>query len=117
MSVIVPARNEEKKIREALQSLLRQDYPDLEFIVFNDRSTDHTGSDPRGMAAEDARLQVVNITELPAGWLGKNYALYRGAKEPTASLLLFTDADVVMEPSTLASAVIIFKPTACTIWR
>lgn len=105
VSVIVPARNEQRKIKEALQSLLRLEYSDLEFIVLNDRSTDQTGAILVEMAAEDARLQIVNITELPAGWLGKNYALYCGAQRANGELLLFTDADVVMEPSTLAIAV------------
>jgi glycosyltransferase involved in cell wall biosynthesis len=81
------------------------DYSDLEFIVLNDRSTDQTGAILAQMAAEDARLQVVNVTELPAGWLGKNYALYRGAERASGELLLFTDADVIMEPRTLALAV------------
>jgi glycosyltransferase involved in cell wall biosynthesis len=105
LSVIVPARNEEKRIREALESLLRQEYPSLEFIVLNDRSTDRTGEILAEMAAEDARLGVINIAELPAGWLGKNYALYRGAERASGELLLFTDADVVMEPSAVAKAV------------
>jgi glycosyltransferase involved in cell wall biosynthesis len=105
VSVIVPARNEEKKIREALQSLLAQEYADLEFIVLNDRSTDQTGEILAQMAAENAQLRVVNIAELPPGWLGKNYALYRGAERASGQLLLFTDADVVMHPSSLARAV------------
>ena len=103
VSVIVPARNEEEKIREALQSLLNLDYPDLEFIVLNDRSTDQTGAILAGMA--DARLRIVNITELPEGWLGKNYALYQGAEQASGQVLLFTDADVVMDPSALAKSV------------
>jgi len=105
VSVIIPARNEEKKIREALQSVLRSDYPHLEFIVLDDRSTDQTGAILGEMAAADPRLRVVSIGELPAGWLGKNYALYQGAERASGELLLFTDADVVMEPSTLAKAV------------
>ena len=105
VSIVIPARNEERKIREALLSVLSQDYANLEFIVLNDRSTDQTGGILAEMAAADARLQVVNITELPTGWLGKNYALYQGAQRAIGELLLFTDADVVMDPSMLAKAV------------
>jgi glycosyltransferase involved in cell wall biosynthesis len=105
LSIIVPARNEEKKIRKALQSLLAQAYPSLEFIVLNDRSTDRTGAILAEMAAMDTRLGVINIAELPAGWLGKNYALYHGAERASGELLLFTDADVVMEPGAVAEAV------------
>lgn len=105
VSIIVAARNEEKKLREALQGLLKQDYPKLEFIVINDRSTDQTGTILAEVAAVETRLRVMNITELPPGWLGKNYALYQGAETAGSELLLFTDADVVMEPSTVAKAV------------
>jgi glycosyltransferase involved in cell wall biosynthesis len=105
VSVVIPARNEERKIRAALQSVLGQDYPNLEFIVLNDRSTDQTGAILAEMAAADRRLRVVDITELPPAWLGKNYALYHGAEQASGELLLFTDADVVMDPTTLAKAV------------
>lgn len=105
VSIIVAARNEQRKIKQALQSLLGLDYPNLEFIILNDRSTDQTGAILTHMAAEDPRLEIVNITDLPAGWLGKNYALYHGAQRATGELLLFTDADVVMQPRTLAAAV------------
>jgi glycosyltransferase involved in cell wall biosynthesis len=105
VSAIIPARNEEKNIQEALQSVLNQDYPNLEIIALNDRSTDRTGAILAGMAAADARLRLVQVAELPKGWLGKNHALYRGSLEATGELLLFTDADVVMRPSTLSKAV------------
>jgi glycosyltransferase involved in cell wall biosynthesis len=105
VSVIIPARNEEKMIRQALQSVLRSDYPNLEFIVINDRSDDQTGAILAKMAAEDTRLQVLNITALPEGWLGKNYALCEGAERASGELLLFSDADVIIEPSTLGRAV------------
>jgi glycosyltransferase involved in cell wall biosynthesis len=85
------------------------DYPDLEFIVLDDRSTDRTGAILAEVAAADSRLRVVTIAELPAGWLGKNYALYQGAERASGELLLFTDADVVMDPSTLARAVNYFQ--------
>jgi glycosyltransferase involved in cell wall biosynthesis len=105
VSVVIPARNEERRIREALQSVLRQDYPNAEFIVINDRSTDQTGAILAEMAREDARLHVITISELPAGWLGKNYALFRGAEAAGGALILFADADVVMDRSVLARAV------------
>lgn len=105
VSVIIPARNEERNLREALASILRQDYGEFEVIAVNDRSTDRTGAILDGMAREERRLRVVHITELPSGWLGKNYALDCGARQADGDLLLFTDADVVMHPSTLRRAV------------
>lgn len=105
VSVIIPARNEQRRIREALQSVLHQDYPNAECIVINDRSTDQTAAILAEMARQDARLHVITISELPPGWLGKNYALYRGAEVATGELILFADADVVMDRTALARAV------------
>jgi glycosyltransferase involved in cell wall biosynthesis len=105
ISVVIPARNEQRGIREALQSVLRQDYPNLAVIVINDRSTDQTGAILAEMAGQHARLHVITISELPPGWLGKNYALYRGAEAATGELILFADADVVMDRAVLTRAV------------
>jgi glycosyltransferase involved in cell wall biosynthesis len=105
VSVLIPARNEARKIGEALQSVLKQNYPRLEFIVVNDRSTDETGAILSRMATEDRRLQIMEVIQLPDGWLGKNYALYQAAQRASGDLLLFTDADVVMDPTAITRAV------------
>ncbi len=105
VSVIVPARNEASTIRVALQSVLGQDYPDYDVVVLDDRSDDGTGALLDEMAATSPRLRVVHLHELPAGWLGKNYALHQGARSASGSILLFTDADVILDPSTLRRAV------------
>ena len=105
VSVVIPARNEQRQIREGLQSVLQQDYPNAEYIVIDDRSTDQTGAILADMARQDARLRVITISELPPGWLGKNYALYQGAEAGTGELILFADADVVMDRTVLTRAV------------
>ncbi len=105
VSIIVAARNEERNIREALQSVLNQNYEPTEVFVIDDRSTDGTGAILDSMAQANSRLRVLHLTDLPPGWLGKNHALYNGAKQATGDLLLFTDADVVMHPSTVRKAV------------
>jgi glycosyltransferase involved in cell wall biosynthesis len=105
VSAIVAARNEERGIEASLASLLGQDYQHLEIIVVNDRSTDRTGEIVEQLAASDDRLQAVHLTELPAGWIGKNYAMYAGAEQARGEILLFTDADVVMEPDVVRRAV------------
>jgi glycosyltransferase involved in cell wall biosynthesis len=109
LSVIIPARDEQRRIREALLSVLQQDYPNAEYIVVNDRSTDHTAAILAEMARQDPRLQVITISELPPGWLGKNFALYQGAELATGELILFADADVVMDRTVLARAVTYLK--------
>ena len=105
VSVVVAARNEASKIEEALQSVLAQDYADIEFIAVDDRSTDETGRILDRMAGDYPRLRAVHITDLPRGWLGKNHALHFGAEQATGKLLLFTDADAVMEHSVISRTV------------
>jgi glycosyltransferase involved in cell wall biosynthesis len=105
VSIIIPARNEERNIQEALQSVLNQDYERTEVFVIDDRSTDGTGAILDSMARANPRLRVVHVTDLPPGWLGKNHALYSGAQQATGEFLLFTDADIVMHPSTVRKAV------------
>ncbi len=106
-SVVVPARDEEAVVGEALGSLLDQDYPgSLEVLVVDDRSTDRTGEIIAGLAARyPERLTALRVDDLPEGWLGKNHALYRGAEEARAEWLLFTDADVRFAPGCIKEAV------------
>ncbi len=105
VSVVIPARNEERNLEQALESVLALDYPDLEIIVVNDRSADATGSIVEKIAERDLRLTVVTIDSLPAGWIGKPYALHRGAQEARGEFILFTDADIVFHPAALRKAV------------
>jgi cellulose synthase/poly-beta-1,6-N-acetylglucosamine synthase-like glycosyltransferase len=106
VSIIVPARNEEQGVRAAVESLLRQDYPALELVIVDDRSTDRTDAILSALVKEHpGRLRVVTVTELPDGWLGKNHALWLGACQSSGAWLLFTDADVVFDPTCLRRAV------------
>ena len=106
ISVIVAARNEERNIEAAVTSLLNQDYADYELLVVDDRSTDSTGAILDRVAQRESRLKVLHLTELPPGWLGKNHALDVGARQATGDFLLFTDADVVLDPTTLRRAMV-----------
>ena len=105
VSVIVAARNEERAIEAAARSLVAIDYPALELIVVDDRSTDRTGEILDRIHAEHPRLDVVHVRDLPPGWIGKNHALHAGSQKATGDFLLFTDADVHYEPSALSRAV------------
>jgi len=102
--VVVAARDEAHGIERGLRSLLAQDLAKLRVVAVDDRSTDGTSDILRRVAAEDPRLEVVRVESLPAGWLGKNHALARGASGRTEEWILFTDADVVLEPTTLRRA-------------
>lgn len=105
VSVVVAARDEARGIEAALRSMLGQDHPRLDLIVVDDRSEDDTPAILERLAREQPRLRVVTVSELPAGWLGKNHALHVGAAAATGELLLFTDADIVMDPTTVRRAV------------
>lgn len=109
VSIVVAARDEERHVEAAVTSVLRLDYPGYELVVVNDRSTDRTGEILRSVAARERRLQVVTVTELPTGWLGKNHALHMGAARATGELLLFTDADIVFDPTALTRAVALMQ--------
>jgi glycosyltransferase involved in cell wall biosynthesis len=106
VSIVIAARNEERNIEEALQSVLGLDYPELEIVFVNDRSTDRTAEIVDRISSRDPRLHLVTIATLPDGWLGKNHALHVGAARANGELILFTDADIVFEPTTLRRAVV-----------
>jgi cellulose synthase/poly-beta-1,6-N-acetylglucosamine synthase-like glycosyltransferase len=109
ISIVVAARNEARGIELAMRSLLSQDVPRLEVVAVDDRSDDATGAILDRLAQGEPRLRVVHVAELPAGWLGKNHALWLGAGHATGELLLFTDADVVMAPDTLRRAAAVVR--------
>ena len=95
ITVIVPAKNEQQSIRATLESLLKQDYPNLKVIAIDDRSTDATGIlMDELVAAQPHRLRVLHIKNLPSGWTGKVHAMAMAARESTSDWLLFTDGDV-----------------------
>lgn len=105
VSIVVAARNEQRDIEQAMLSLLRLEYEPLQVTVVNDRSTDETGAILDRLAADHPQLNVVHLKELPEGWLGKNHALQFGADRSDGEWLLFTDADIIFEPSSLRRAV------------
>lgn len=104
VSIIVPARDEAEAIEAALRRLLALDYPRFEVIAIDDRSRDETGAIMDRIAAGDSRCRVIHLTELPPGWLGKNHANMLGASEARGDYLLFTDGDVLFEPTILQRA-------------
>lgn len=100
LAVVVPARDEGATIEAGLRSLLEQDYLNMRIVAVDDRSTDGTHQIMESLAREyPTRLSVVQVTELPEGWLGKTNAMSVGVeeaeREDQPEWLLFTDADVV----------------------
>ncbi|MGB9594181.1 MAG: glycosyltransferase [Anaerolineae bacterium] len=111
VSVLVPARNEERNIGPCVQSLLAQDYPDFEVLVLDDESTDGTLARLRALEAESPRLRILQGKPRPDGWIGKHWACAQLAEAADGALLLFTDADTRHHPQTLRQAVATLRAT------
>jgi cellulose synthase/poly-beta-1,6-N-acetylglucosamine synthase-like glycosyltransferase len=107
LSVIVPARDEERSVRESVETMLAADYPgDIEIVAVDDQSTDQTGEILAELErAHPTALRVLRVAELPERWLGKNHAMYLGAMGSGGEWLLFTAADVRFAPLCFACAV------------
>lgn len=108
VSIIVPARNEERNIRECVESLLAQSYSNFDVFVVDDASTDATPTilaDLQRTHPRGSLLHVIRVEMLPAGWAGKPHALHTGAEQADGDWLLFTDADTRHVPSALGIAV------------
>lgn len=100
VSVIIPARNEEVSLGACLQSLVAQTGVDFEIIVVDDHSTDRT----RQIAGSFPNVRAIEAAPLPDGWTGKNNAVVTGARQARGQWLMFTDADTVHLPGSLARA-------------
>jgi chlorobactene glucosyltransferase len=103
ISVIVPAREEERNIRRCVEALLAQSYPNFELIVLDDRSTDATPQILAELARRDKRLHVLRGEALPPGWAGKPHALFEAAGKARCEWLCFVDADTFVSVQALAS--------------
>jgi chlorobactene glucosyltransferase len=101
VSILVPARNEEKCIGKCIQSLMGQDYPSYEVIVLDDQSSDGTFHVLEQIASSQSRLKVLPGTPPLAGLSGKNWACAQLAQHSHGDLLLFTDADTIFTPHAL----------------
>lgn len=105
VSVILPARNEEKYIEKCLDSLLKQDYSNYEIVAINDSSSDRTGEIIQKYSTKNSKIIFINAEAKPEGWTGKNWACYQGYIKSTGQLFLFTDADTTHSSSTISLAV------------
>lgn len=105
VSIIMAARDEAESVARAVRSRLDDDYPNVQVILVDDRSTDGTGRVAATAAADDPRFTLVRVDELPSGWLGKVHAMQQGLAHADGEWLLFSDGDVVVKPGTLRRAI------------
>jgi glycosyltransferase involved in cell wall biosynthesis len=105
VSIILPARNEEKFIGRCLDSLIDQDYSNYEIIVIDDSSDDRTNQIISEYVKKNSKIIFVVAQKKPDGWMGKNWACMEGYKNATGELLLFTDADTRHSQTVVSLAV------------
>ncbi len=105
VSVVIAARDEVDHLEAAIATRLADDYPDLEIVVVDDRSTDGTGELVDRIAAADPRVTAVHVDALPDGWLGKVHAMHRGIEAARGGWILLSDADVHVAPGTMRRAI------------
>ena len=113
VSVLIPARNEERNIRRCLKSVLSQDYENMEILVLDDQSTDGTreilkelkGKNPR------RRLKALSGKPLPQGWTGKSYACHQLVNKARGEILLFLDADAWLSPDAVRAGLLAIQET------
>ena len=105
VSIILPARNEERFIEKCIRSLLEQDYKNYEIVAIDDRSDDNTGNIIKKISKENSKVVYVLADPKPENWTGKNWACVEGFRKATGELLLFTDADTSHTRKTISLAV------------
>ena len=114
VSILVAARNEEDNIGDCLMSLQKQDYPNFEVLILDDRSTDNTAEIVNKFVENDSRFHLITGEPLPEGWVGKAYACHQLAKRAKGDWFLFTDADTMHKPNMISSVLTLFlenRPT------
>ena len=102
ISVLIPARNEEKRIIPTLDGILKQDYANFEVIVIDDNSTDGTWEILESYAEKYDSLSILQGKSLPEGWKGKPFAMTQLAGKARGDLFVFLDADILPAPDLLS---------------
>ncbi len=106
LSVLVPARNEERSIRACISSLALQDYDgEVEVLVLDDHSEDGTAGIVEQLTIAHPHVRLLRGEALPEGWRGKNWACEQLGRAARGEMLLFTDADTIHEQGAAAALV------------
>ena len=102
VSILIPARNEERSIESCVKAALASRQSIIEVIVLDDHSSDRTAQIVRRLARHDKRLRLSSAPPLPAGWCGKQFACSVLASLAAHPVLCFIDADVQLTPTGVA---------------
>ena len=105
VSVLVPARNEEKNIDRCVNSLIEQSYSNIEVIILDDDSSDNTYFISNEISKSDSRVSVIKGKKIPKGWLGKNWACHQLSQKATGDFFLFIDSDTKLKPNLILDSI------------
>ena len=105
VSILIPARNEEKSIIRCLKSLVEQDYKNTEILVLDDNSTDNTKNIINKYIDDNKNIKLISGENLPNGWIGKHWACEQLAKNAKGNYILFLDADTAINKEIIKTSV------------
>ena len=105
ISIIVPCRNEEKNIVKCVDSLLEQDYDNIEIILVDDNSSDRTWFLINNLSKNNKNIKSIKGQQLPSNWRGKNWACHQGFNSTRGNYLLFMDADTKLTKFAVSSGI------------
>jgi glycosyltransferase involved in cell wall biosynthesis len=115
VSILIPARNEERVIRQAVESALGSTGVNLEVIVLDDNSDDRTAEIVRSMSAVDSRVHLRSAPSLPPGWCGKQFACSVLAALAKHDILYFIDSDIRLQPEGVARMVYFLQKSKASL--
>lgn len=104
VSILIPARNEAKNLENLIKSLKEISYPDFEVLILDDNSTDGTYEKAVKLTENDKQFKILKGKDLPAGWVGKNFACSQLVESADGDNFLFIDADVILSPYAVEKA-------------
>ncbi|MBV8069585.1 MAG: glycosyltransferase [Acidobacteriaceae bacterium] len=105
VSILIPARNEQRSIESCVRAALSSENVDFEIIVLDDHSEDQTAAIVREIARTDARVVLATSPPMPRGWCGKQFACFVLSGLAKNSLFCFLDADVRLQRDGVAHMV------------
>ncbi|MEO8233028.1 MAG: glycosyltransferase [Ignavibacteriota bacterium] len=100
VSVLIPARNEEKNIVKCINGIINQDYQHTEIIILDDNSSDNTYK--LAASFSSPKIRTLEGKELPQNWLGKNWACHQLSQHAKGDYFLFVDADVEVKENVIS---------------
>lgn len=109
LSVMVPMRNEERNVKSLVASLKNSTYPNIEFIILNDQSTDRTQQLLEKEIGGDSRFTLLQGVDMPAGWVGKVHACHQLQQAAAGELLMFVDADISFKPQAFEQSIALMQ--------